>query len=98
MARTPEGKVKDKLKKLLGYHEVYYFQPVQSGYGGPALDFICCYKGLYFQIETKTKNNDMTKRQQHVAESVRQAGGKAFLINDNETTWNKLETWLQDSD
>jgi hypothetical protein len=94
MASTPEAKVKRKLSKLLGFHNVNYFMPVQSGYGMPALDYICCHKGRYFQIETKAASGVMTPRQTQIARMVEQAGGKAFLINEDETTWTILVEWL----
>ena len=94
MASTPEGKVKRKLSKLLGFYDVKYFMPVQSGYGSPALDYICCHKGRYLQIETKAGHGVMTPRQLQIAKGVERAGGVAFLINEDETTWTILVEWL----
>jgi len=97
MARTPEGKVKDRLKKeVLDPYEVNYFMPVQGGYGAPALDYICCYKGKYFQIETKTGSKEMTPRQKTIAMQVARAGGMAFLINDDGWTWRTLVKWMNE--
>ena len=95
MARTPEGKVKDKLRKILGFHEVLYFMPVQSGYGAPALDYICCHKGRYFQIEAKAGHGVMTKRQETIARMVEEAGGSAFLFNEDPETRERLTRWLE---
>lgn len=94
MASTPEAKVKRKLSKLLGFYNVNYFMPVQSGYGMPALDYICCHKGRYCQIETKAALGSMTPRQANIARMVEQAGGKAFLINESDETWTLLVNWL----
>lgn len=87
--------MKDKLRKLLGYLDVLYFMPVQSGYGAPALDYICCYKGRYFQIEVKAGHGVMTPRQEMVARQVEQHGGSAFLINEDPETWERLTKWLE---
>lgn len=94
MASTPEAKVKRKLSKLLGFYNVNYFMPVQNGYGMPALDYICCHKGRYCQIETKAALGVMTPRQTQIGRMVEQAGGRAFLINEDETTWTLLVEWL----
>jgi hypothetical protein len=41
---TPEGRVKSDVRKLLNRYEVYYFMPVQMGYGAAGLDFHCVVK------------------------------------------------------
>ena len=38
---TPEGKVKKKIKEVLDEYGVYYFMPVQHGYGPRGVDFHC---------------------------------------------------------
>ena len=86
--------MKKRLKELLKEFGVYYYMPVPGGYGMPALDFICCLDGFYFQIETKAGKKDMTPRQKGVAKQVEKAGGKAFLINEDTATWDKLLLWL----
>lgn len=91
---TPEGRVKQRLKDYLKGIDAYWFMPVQGGYGAPALDFICCYKGHYFEVETKAGNKDMTPRQKRIAERIEKAGGRAFLINEEEETWEALHNWL----
>lgn len=94
---TPEGKVKEKVKKLLKLfnNRVYYHMPVQNGMGMPSLDFICCAKslfgGLYFAIETKAPGGGLTPRQQVTVDFMANAGGKVFVI-DGDTT--ALEQWL----
>ena len=52
---TPEGKVKAKVSKLLQEFEeiLFYDMPVPGGYGKSTLDYVCCYRGLYFVVETK---------------------------------------------
>ena len=95
MAQTPEGKVKDKLKKLLKEHNVYYEMPVPTGFGKSSLDFVCCIYGLYFQVETKAGKKVMSPRQKQIANKVKEAGGRAFLYNDDPKVNEELEQWLK---
>lgn len=93
MSKTPEGKVKAKVKDVLKKHGAYYHMPVQNGMGAPSLDFVCCHKGLYFAIETKAGNKQPTPRQETTINQIRLAGGLAFVINEV-TGLSDLEDWL----
>lgn len=90
---TPEGRVKDRLKKLLKEYGVYWLMPVQNGMGAPALDFHCIHEGRGFCVETKAGNKKMTPRQENTASEIRAAKGLAFLINETEG-WDELREWL----
>lgn len=79
---TPEGKVKDAVKKLLREHGAYWHMPVQNGMGSPALDFHVCHNGRYAGIETKAKGKHATERQLRTMREMRRAGGSVFLIDD----------------
>ena len=82
---TPEGKVKAEIKKGLEALGIYYFMPVQSGYGKRALDFICCYKGLFIAIEAKSGTNTPSKFQQTTMQQMEKAGAYtavAYCWND----------------
>lgn len=92
---TPEGKVKDKLKRILKANGVYWHMPVQNGMGAPSLDFICCYDGHYLAIETKAGNGQPTERQKITMREIEKAGGKTLLINEHEG-WEELAQWLID--
>src|SRR4030067_1483910 len=64
MASTPEGKVKDKLKRLLKKHGAYYTMPVMTGMatnGTP--DFSVGHAGRYLAIEAKAGDNAPTELQ-----------------------------------
>ena len=51
---TPEGKVKDAVKKVLKKHGIWYFMPMQNGFGVVGVpDFICCFNGAFLGVETK---------------------------------------------
>ena len=117
MSQTPEGKVKDRVRKLLNAYGIYtaqeaqkildsepslgnvlgYFHcPVVNGMGEPTLDFIGCYQGRFFAVETKAGSKQMTDRQELTAFTMREAGGAVFLIND-ETGVEPLKQWLEES-
>lgn len=91
---TPEGKVKAAVKKVLTqsiHSGIYFNMPVPTGYGTPMLDFVGCYHGRFFAIETKARGKKPTRRQSLTIEQMREAGGVVFVI-DGDTT--ELENWL----
>lgn len=92
---TPEGRVKDRLKKLLSAYgsELYQFWPMQNGMGAPALDVIICYNGFFLSIELKAGSKRMTQRQEVTAGHIKNAGGMTLLINEYEG-WLELQSWL----
>ena len=108
MAQTPEGKVKKDIKKLLTSTEgMWYYMPVQNGMGVVGIpDFVCCYKGMFFAIETKKPNknpttaeqrfNKCTPNQQNRITEINDAGGMAIVADDVKHVVNALATidWL----
>jgi hypothetical protein len=92
--KTPEGKIKDVVKKVLTKHGAYYFMPVQNGYGAATLDFLCCYNGLFFAIETKAPGKKLTERQELTKASMNKAGGLVFVIDGSV---QELEEFLLDN-
>lgn len=93
MAQTPEGRIKDKVKKvLLNTPKCYYHMPVQNGMGRPTLDFIGCCAGRFFGIETKAPGKKPTPRQLCTINLMEDAGAKVFVI-DSEDLW-ELTGWL----
>lgn len=82
---TPEGKVKEQVKKLLKeYPTLYKFMPVQNGMGDPALDFLCCYRGMFFSVETKAPGKSLTPLQLYTVERIVNAGGQVFVVSGPE--------------
>ena len=77
---TPEGKVKEKVKKVLKEYGAYYHMPVQNGMGKPSLDFVCCHKGRFIAIETKTEKGKLTLRQQATIDEMQKAGAITLVI------------------
>lgn len=81
--RTPEGRVKDKVTKLLKSHNVYYFFPVTGGYGVSGIpDIVCCHNGRFIAFECKAGKNKTTPLQDRQLEMIRQSGGIALVINE----------------
>lgn len=85
MAKTPEGKVKDAVKKVLKDRGIWYFMPMQNGFGVVGIpDFICCDNGRFFAIETKApgRRKDTTANQDQRIAEILAAGGVAIVIDD----------------
>lgn len=96
MARTPEGKVKQRVNAYLnslGY-DCFYFMPVQTGYGRPSLDYVGGFKGKAFAIETKSANGSLTPMQQITIERMRRAGIEVFVVAGVDEV-EKLKPWFQ---
>lgn len=82
---TPEGRVKAKVTrwlKSLG-EDCWYFMPVQSGFGRPALDYECCIRGWSVAIETKAPGGEMSPTQKATRDAKLAAGGLVLMIWDD---------------
>lgn len=88
---TSEGRIKLAVKEILRNHGAYWHMPVQNGMGAPTLDFICCFKGRYFAIETKAPGKKPTPRQEITISEIEKAGGRVFVIDGD---YSELEEWL----
>lgn len=83
MAKTPEGEVKAKIKKFLDSRpELYYFMPVQAGYGKRGLDFFICYRGRFIAIEVKRPGGKPKRFQECLALKIESCLGHA-MVTDN---------------
>lgn len=93
---TPEGKVKRKVTALLKRYapDLFYTMPVPCGYGTQMLDYFGCYRGHYFEIETKAPTGKLTARQSLRIKQVIASGGSAFVVRDDHTL-GEFEKWLQ---
>jgi len=90
---TPEGRVKDQIKKLLKARDIWYYMPVQNGMGVVGIpDFICCWDGLFLAIEAKAPGNPhtLTVNQKRRIDEILQAEGLALIVDDPA----QLEEWL----
>ena len=84
MAQTPEGKVKDKIKKILKAHGIYYAMPMGTGFGNAGVpDFLICVKGRFIAVEAKAGKGKTTALQEKNIREIQEAGGDAFVIHEN---------------
>ncbi len=91
---TPEGRVKRRISELLGsYSPIYKLMVVPGGYGETTLDYIYCYRSLFFSIEAKRPGKEPTNRQKQIRATMERAGGKVFKI-DGEQGLTELKQWM----
>lgn len=93
---TPEGKLKQQVKKLLegnGFWRAgsakpadvqgWFYMPVSNGMGTHGIpDFVCCWDGQFFGIETKAPGGKPTPNQEMRHDEIRAAKGWV-LVADN---------------
>lgn len=93
MSRTPEGDVKADIKKLLESYgdRLYFFMPVQQGYGKRGLDFFVCFKGMFVAIESKRVGGYAKKFQIELVETIRDAHGHALVVDNVEDVRRLLD-------
>jgi len=84
MAMTPEGKVKDVVKKYLKEKGIYYIMPATGGYGSSgAPDIVVCHKGKFYGLEIKSGANKPTALQMDNLNRIEENGGYAIVINES---------------
>jgi hypothetical protein len=101
MATTPEGRVKALVKKFLKAEGAWFFMPVPNGFGVAGIpDFVGCYKGKFFGIETKAPGRRKQPRrgcsalQWQVGRMIQEAGG-VWLVVDGEEDLNEFKKHIQ---
>ena len=93
MAMTPEGAVKNRVKKELDELGAYYFMPATGGFGRSGIpDFVGCHKGVFFAIECKAGKGTPTALQERELKNIKRAGGQAWVVN--ETNVELLSQWV----
>lgn len=81
---TPEKKVKDKVVAILKAYGAYYFYPVTSGYGSSGVpDIVGCHNQKFFAIECKAGKNIPTALQERNMQKIRESGGVAIVVNED---------------
>ena len=94
MAATPEGKVKDAVRKILDSMGVYYFMPPGVGFGRAGIpDIIGCMNGHFIAIECKAGKGKATALQERELNAIAAAGGFACLVD--ETGLDELKQLLE---
>lgn len=95
MAKTPEVKVKDKIKELCKRYGAYYAMPIGMGMASNGTpDLLVCHRGQFAGVEAKAGKGTPTKLQMLRLEEILLAGGAALVIN--ESNMKRLEEWLID--
>lgn len=104
---TPEGKVKDKVKKLLAPYvrskKLWYFMPAASQFGRAGTpDFVGCYQGAMFAVETKAGTGNIlwaatgkgkpTDLQWACMNAMDDAGVTVLVINEDNI--DELQGWI----
>lgn len=86
MAKTPEGKVKDKVKALLASYgpALRAWWPVPGGYGESTVDCHVVYCGRAFAIEVKQEGGNTTALQRKFLKDHARAGGVSIVIEGAE--------------
>ena len=93
---TPESKVKEKIKKILKEHSVYYAMPMGTGYGNSGVpDFLCCVNGEFLAIEAKAGKGKPTALQEKNMRDIEAAGGRALVVSDDPITQEVLLAVLE---
>lgn len=98
MAQTPEAKVKDKIKKILKAHNIYYAMPMGTGFGHAGVpDFLCCFRGKFLAIEAKAdENSKITALQMRQLNEVTASGGFEWVVHANNI--HMFELWVKEND
>lgn len=84
--RTPEGKVKAKVKEILDELECYWFMPVTGGYSCSGVpDIIACVNGHFVGIETKSvhSSHGVTRLQELNLNRIKKNKGIALVITED---------------
>lgn len=94
MAQTPEGKVKDKIKKILKAHNIYFAMPMGTGYGNAGVpDFLCCVDGRFVAVEAKAGKGTTTALQKKNIAEIEACGGTAWVVD--ELNIHLFELWAK---
>lgn len=84
-AKTPEGKVKERIKTILTDLGCWWFMPVAGDYGRIGVpDFIACYKGRFVGIEAKSiaTTHGVTALQRKTLNEIESAQGVGLVIDE----------------
>lgn len=87
MGMTPEGKIKVKVDKMLKSLGVWFYSPQSGIYGRSGIpDRVAIVNGLFIGIEVKAdRTKKPTDLQLVTMVEITKAGGKCFVVNDEET-------------
>lgn len=81
---TPEGKVKERITKILKDLGIYYFMPRGTSFGRSGIpDYICCIDGRFVGIEAKAGTNKLSALQKLELSRIDAAGGLTYVANED---------------
>jgi hypothetical protein len=89
--KTPEGRVKDEIRKWLKEQGAYVFSPVQTGLGSRTLDLLVCWHGRFVGIEVKRPGKVATRLQAQIITNIQDAGGEAFCVDSLEACQKEMD-------
>jgi len=82
VAKTPEGIIKDQVRKVLDELGAYYFFPAANGFGRVGIpDVVACINGQFVGIECKAASKQPTALQQRELDNIEKAKGTGLLVN-----------------
>ena len=87
MATTPEGRIKAKLDRMLKAEGVWFYSPQAGPFGVAGIpDRVAIVTGQFVGIECKAdKTKKPTALQLKCMGDIEAAGGKCFVVYDDET-------------
>jgi len=93
---TPEGKVKQEVKKVLAEYNCWYYMPVQTGYGVSGIpDFVGCCNGKFFAVECKAYGGKLTLAQEVNLRKIVACGGKTMTVYPGTKDLDGLRVMLE---
>lgn len=92
---TPEGRVKERVKKILKGFNAYVVMPATGGYGNSGTpDFLICHKGRFIGVECKAGKGEATALQLAHLAAIVSNGGISVIVNEHNV--DSLEQILKD--
>ena len=88
-----ERKLKVEVMAMLNEAGAWTFMPVPTGMQAATLDFMGCYKGHFFAIETKKPGEVPTERQTLCMKRIKNAGGFAIWGDSIERIRTLFSWW-----
>ena len=95
---TPEGRIKAKVDRVLKRLGVWYFNPQSGIYGSSGIpDKIACVNGQLIGIEVKSgPTKKPTRLQLRCMTLIEEAGGKCFVVCDDDTI-TEMEIYIKET-
>ena len=80
---TPEGKVKEQVKRVFKDYGFWFFMPVAGPFGRSGVpDFIACKDGRFVAVEAKAGKGKTTALQDATIGEIVGHGGVVWVVNE----------------